>query len=137
MADVTENHDLALEAFLPGVRKGVIGGLSNTIWGTLHARLPYYNCVDVASHRPEEGDRLYGRKPAERTLGLNLEFFSVPFCHGRLGFDPANFDVVSPSTRSADLIAVVEHEIETAGISGTRTPHAPEEQPGQPPHIVS
>ena len=38
MSQLTPYGDISLEAFLPGVRKGVIGGLSNTIWGTLYSR---------------------------------------------------------------------------------------------------
>jgi hypothetical protein len=45
MERLTRHHNFAMEAFLPGVRKGVIGGLSNTIWGALFFSLPFYNCV--------------------------------------------------------------------------------------------
>ena len=113
LADHTDSHDLALEAFLPGVRKGVIGGLSNTIWGALHARLPFYNCVDITRQRPEEGDRLYGEKRPARALGLNFEFFEVPFCGGKLTFDSKYFNVVADSSRQGDLIAEIENEIAT------------------------
>ena len=113
LANLTDSNDLALEAFLPGVRKGVIGGLSNTIWGALHERVPYYNCVDITRQRPEEGDRLYGKKQPERALGLTLEFFEVPFCGGKLTFDSKYFDIVADSSRQGDLIAEIENEIAT------------------------
>ena len=79
----------------------------------LHARLPYYNCVDITRQRPKEGDRLYGKKQPARALGLNLKFFEVRFCGGKLNFDSKYFDIVADSSRQGDLIAEIENEIAT------------------------
>ncbi len=102
MHEMTPHANLAFEAFLLGVKKGVIGGLSNTIWGTLFFELPFYNCVDMERQKREAGETLY-KKDATRLLELNLQFFNVPFCEGKLEFDRKFFDIVDESTRQGDL----------------------------------
>ena len=111
MEKVTADHLLAMEAFLPGVRKGVIGGLSNTMWGALFFRLPFYNCVDLEAQDRGGEDTLY-KNDASKFLDLNLQFFYVPCCRGWLEFDPRYFDVIDDSTRAGDLIADLQKEIE-------------------------
>ena len=106
-SSLTEFSQIAMEVFLPGVRKGVIGGLSNTIWGTLCAGIPYYNCVDIAIQRRDSKDRLYGKKNPANFLELNLGYFSVPYCKGRLVFDEENFNILADSTREADMISEI------------------------------
>ena len=108
---LTHYHSFAMEAFLPGVKKGVIGGLSNTIWGTLFSKIPFYNCVDI--HLQDRGaeDRLYGKKKVEQVLELNLKYFFVPYCEGNLAFDKKYFEIVNEKTRQSDLIAELKKEI--------------------------
>ncbi len=108
---LTPFHSFAMEAFLPYVKKGVIGGLSNTIWGTLFSKIPYYNCVDINRQNRRAEDRLYGRKKVEGALELNLNFFFVPYCNGQLKFDHKYFDIIDESTRQGDLIEELRKEI--------------------------
>lgn len=110
MEAVTPHHYCAMEAFLPGVRKGVIGGLSNTIWGSLYFRLPFYNCVDIYRQNRGCGKTLYQKDPAQ-LLDLNLRFFNVPYCNGQLDFDPKHFGLINESTREADLLAALRREL--------------------------
>lgn len=110
MEDVTPHHYCAMEAFLPGVKKGVIGGLSNTIWGALYFGLPFYNAVDINRQDRRSGETLY-RKDASQLLDLNLRFFNVPYCRGRLAFDAKHFDIIDESTRAGDLIAALRTEL--------------------------
>lgn len=81
MSELTPYADISLEAFLPGVKKGVIGGLSNTIWGTLYFGLPFYNCVDPAL-RGAASELL--EKSSANLLDLNMEYFGVPYCQGSI-----------------------------------------------------
>jgi len=112
MKELTPFHNFGMEAFLPGVKKAVIGGLSNTIWGTLFHRIPFYNCVDITQQRRDADDKLYGKKKPEPLLGLNLKFFYVPYCEGQLQFDPKYFDIIDESTRQGDLIEELRKEIQ-------------------------
>jgi hypothetical protein len=98
----TPNSEFPLEIFLPFVRKGVIGGLSNTMWGALFFKKPYFNCIPD-SVRQRLGDNL--------TLKISLDYFGIPFYDGRLTFDPANFEKISDSTRNADLIEILKREL--------------------------
>jgi hypothetical protein len=108
---VTPHYQYAMEAFMPGIRKGVIGGLSNTIWGTLFYRLPFYNCVDLARQRRDDGNKTYGNKVTSNALDLNLTYFHVPYCRGELAFDSKYFDLIADSTRDGDMIAEIEREL--------------------------
>jgi hypothetical protein len=113
MEEETPHHYLSFEAFLPGVRKGVIGGLSNTIWGTLFHKLPFYNCVDIERQNRQAENTLYKKDPSQ-FLDLNLKFFNVPYCKGRLEFDPKYFDIIDDSARQGDLIETLKQEISLA-----------------------
>lgn len=79
MATTTPYADISLEAFLPGVRKGVIGGLSNTMWGVQHFGLPYFNCVDP---RFSTSKSQLLNKDSSDYIYLNIEYFGVQFCNG-------------------------------------------------------
>lgn len=111
MQAVTAFAGISLEAFLPGVRRGVIGGLSNTIWGTAYFDLPYYNCVDE-SHRQGASELLDKRSDA--LLDLNLQYFGVPFCEGDLDVDTRALAIVRPEERRGDLVAAVLADLERA-----------------------
>lgn len=113
MGEVTVYADISLEAFLPGVRKGVIGGLSNTIWGTLFFGLPFYNCVDPAL-REESSDLL--NKSSADLLGLNLEFFGVPYYRGRLADAPHGESIVTDSDRRGDLLVAITSAYERIAV---------------------
>lgn len=108
MAQLTPYAGISLEAFLPGVRKGVIGGLSNTIWGTLYFDLPFYNCVD--EHGRQGRSELLDRR-SDQLLDLNLQFFGVPFCQGNLAMDVRKQDIVLPHERQGDLIASIQEDL--------------------------
>ncbi len=108
---------MSLEAFLPGVRKGVIGGLSNTIWGTLYFDLPYYNCVND-SVRQGQSELL--NKSAEKLLDLNLQFFGVPYCEGDLKVDTRTLGVVEFAERDGDLVETILKDL-TIACGGCRS----------------
>jgi len=92
-----------LEIFLPFIKKGIIGGLSNTMWGALYFRKPFYNCV------PDE----VKKRLADRiTLKISLDYFGVPCCDGKLNFDPICFDKISTSCRQADLLEIIKGELQ-------------------------
>ena len=112
LMDVSPHSEMALEAFLPGVRKGVIGGLSNTTWGTLYFGLPFYNCVD-STLRGRRSELL--NKNSEPLLDLNMKFFGVPYCEGRLDRGATGPDIVRSEDRAGDLIAAVLVDLALAG----------------------
>ena len=106
-SSISDYYQISMEVFLPSIKKGVIGGLSNTIWGSLFAKIPYYNCVDIAIQRRDSKDRLYGEKDPTNLLDLNLGYFNVPYCQGRLAFDSENYKLLADSTRDADLVSEI------------------------------
>ena len=114
MEKATRFDQMAMEVFLPSVRKGVIGGLSNTIWGTLYFRLPFFNCVDLSIQNRGDANRLYGRKDPSQLLDLNLRYFAVPYCESKLAFDPAWFDLIPEACRKGDLIATLRADVKAA-----------------------
>lgn len=106
MISLTPLADMSLEAFLPGVRKGVIGGLSNTIWGASFFGLPYYNCV-----APEEragGESKLLKKSAASLLDLNISYFGVPYCYGLIDKGATNAKVAFDPVRHRSLVDAVE-----------------------------
>jgi len=115
MSDVTPYAGMSLEAFLPGVRKGIIGGLSNTIWGTLYFDLPFYNCVDESARR---GRSELLDKRSDALLDLNLQYFGVPFCNGDLGVDIRKLGIVRPQERKGDLISALCADLASAREAG-------------------
>ena len=101
----------AMEAYLPGVNKGVIGGTSNTMWGTLYYRLPFFNCVDILSQKRNGKNKLYGNKRADKYLELNLQYFMIPYCNGRMEFDETLWEIPSDGCQDGDLIDELRKEI--------------------------
>lgn len=116
MADLTPHAGMSLEAFLPGVRKGVIGGLSNTIWGAAYFDLPYYNCVDPSLR---QGASELLNKRSDALLDLNLQYFGVPFCDGDLRMDTRQLQIVRPDERRGDLVAALLGDLELAREAAT------------------
>lgn len=120
MSAVTPYSDISLEAFLPGVSGGVIGGLSNTIWGTLYFGLPYYNCADEEERSKSGVNELLPHKDSSNYLDLNLQFFSVPSCHGDLSRGARGEDIVRPEDRTGDLNETILGELDVAEFAGSR-----------------
>ncbi|MFN4310043.1 MAG: hypothetical protein ACK4FK_05560 [Ferrovibrio sp.] len=118
MSRITPYAGISLEAFLPGVMKGVIGGLSNSIWGTLYFDLPYYNCVDLTLR---QGKSALINKFSDTLLDLNLEYFGVPFCNGRLDTDTRKQNIVQPDERAGDLVAAIMEDLAHAYADGNAT----------------
>jgi hypothetical protein len=114
MARATGFEQMAMEMFLPFVRCGVIGGLSNTIWGTLYFKLPFYNCVDLSIQNRADEERLYGKKDPTQLLDLNLRYFAVPYCESKLTFDTTWFGLIPDACRNGDLIAQVRADVKAA-----------------------
>ncbi len=107
MIELTPLADMSLEAFLPGVRKGVIGGESNTMWGTLFFGMPYYNCVSP-SERTEGKSELIEKK-GDALLDMNLKYFGVPYCHGMLEQSGKRLDVAYDTARHQNLVDIVSN----------------------------
>ena len=109
MTELTPEADMALEAFLPNVRKGVIGGLSNTIWGALFFDCHYYNCVDDLS-RGGHSELL--NKSSENLLDLNMKYFGLPSCNGILSSEQKNQSISQIKERSPNLVELVRIKFE-------------------------
>jgi len=100
------------------VKKGVIGGLSNTIWGALYHQIPFYNAVNMDIQNRFGSDRLYGSKDTSNHIDLNLKYFYIPFCENRLEFDSKYFSIVDDCTRKADLLNEIKNEMEFINAKG-------------------
>jgi hypothetical protein len=109
MIKFTPLADMSIEAFLPGVRKGVIGGLSNTIWGALYFGLRYYNCVDESSR---SGSSELLNKSSENLLSLNLKYFGLPFCNGDLSADIGQHSITKIKNLNSNLIDLILLDLE-------------------------
>ncbi len=105
MIELTSMADMSLEAFLPGVRKGVIGGESNTIWGTLFFGLPYYNCVSPDERSLGESQLL--EKRGDALLEMNLRYFGVSYCHGLHERGVKKPDIAFDPSRHNNLVDIV------------------------------
>jgi hypothetical protein len=110
MSRLTRYAEMPLEAFLPGVKCGVIGGLSNTIWGTLYFNVTFFNCV---SPDTRVGDSQLLQKKSDALLDLNLKYFGVPYCAGRLDRGARGESIVVDADREGDIIAAIQRELET------------------------
>ncbi|MDD3287677.1 MAG: hypothetical protein PHX43_01545, partial [Alphaproteobacteria bacterium] len=106
MSSLTKYADISLEAFLPGVKKGVIGGLSNTIWGSLFFGLPYYNCVDQGKLRGSESELL--NKSSAALLDVNVEYFGVSYCGGELSQGSLSDKIIYSKTRHKSIVSAVK-----------------------------
>jgi hypothetical protein len=73
---LSADSGISLEAFLPGVKKGVIGGNSNSMWGVQFYGLPYWNCVNPLFKLKQS--ELLG-KSSEKYLDMNMLYFGVEF----------------------------------------------------------
>ena len=105
MIELTLLADMSMEAFLPGVRKGVIGGESNTIWGTLFFDLPYYNCISPDERTVGNSELL--EKRSDALLDMNLKYFGVPYCYGLLEHGGRRSDIACDLARHRNLVDVV------------------------------
>jgi hypothetical protein len=110
MLALTPYGDMSLEAFLPGVRKGIIGGLSNTIWGTIYFGLPFFNCVNRLAGQSRTSELL--NKSSETLLDLNLEYFGVPFCAGDVSKGARGEEIVREGDRQGDLVRSIRHDLD-------------------------
>lgn len=113
MTQFTPYADISLEAFLPGVRSGVIGGLSNTVWGTLYSQLPFYNCVDPKQRSGVS--ELLPHRSSETLLDLNLRYFGVPYCEGDIAKGAWGHDIVQVEHRQGDLLEAIVAELTGKG----------------------
>lgn len=105
MKNLSPLADMSIEAFLPGVRKGVIGGLSNTIWGVSFFGLPYFNCIKSEDHAGDKSELL--QKSATTLLDLNINYFGVPYCNAGIEHGAINAKVAFDPARYLNLVDVV------------------------------
>lgn len=101
LSELTPYHNLNLEVFLPGVRKGLITGRSNSIWHALFLKKPVWNCID-------------GDKPYFSNTKMHRYAMTYLNVHGNYScehFDEGLFNVIEESTRSADLISILDAEL--------------------------
>jgi hypothetical protein len=112
LSELTLYHNLNLEVFLPGVRKGLITGRSNSIWHALFLKKPVWNCID--EDKPYFSDTKMHR--------YAMTYLNVHGNYSCEHFDETLFDKVFDETRNADTIAYIE--------SFLSAPFACENEPG-------
>lgn len=98
LSELTPYHNLNLEVFLPGVRKGLITGRSNSIWHALFLKKPVWNCID--EDKPYFSDTKMHR--------YAMTYLNVHGNHRSLDFDQRLFEIIGESTRNADLITYLD-----------------------------
>ena len=81
LSKLTDKYYLPVEAFIPKLKYGVIGGNSNTIWATRFYRKKYLNCINQEEFKKKDISR-----KKNKTLLLNLSYFGVPFCENDINF---------------------------------------------------
>lgn len=101
LSELTPYHNLNLEVFLPGVRKGLITGRSNSIWHALFLKKPVWNCID--REKPYFSDTKMHR--------YAMNYLNVQGNHRDGVFDETLYDVIDESTRAADLIRFLDEEL--------------------------
>lgn len=94
LSELTPYHNLNLEVFLPGVRKGLITGRSNSIWHALFLKKPVWNCID--EDKPYFSD--------SKMHKYTMTYLGVHRLRPGECFEEKVFDVVRDSVRQADLI---------------------------------
>jgi hypothetical protein len=101
LGELTPFSGLNLELFLPDIREGLITGRSNSIWHALFLEKPVWNCVDKS--KPYFNDAKMHR--------FTMEYLNVHNNHRGCYFDTSLCDIISDSTRSADLIKFLGNEL--------------------------
>lgn len=101
LSELTPYHNLNLEVFLPGVRKGLITGRSNSIWHALFLKKTVWNCID--EDKPYFSDTKMHR--------YAMTYLNVHGNYRDFDFNERCFDVIAESTRSADLIRFLDEEL--------------------------
>ena len=114
---VTRYGDQPLELFLPGVSKGVIGGYSNTIWGAAFFGLPYYNCAPEM--HPTVQSELTS-KSSELLLELNLQYFGVAPCNGRLVKNEPVQEIGPPLYNRSTIVDFLNQRVAEFGLQNAR-----------------
>ncbi|MCF8176964.1 MAG: hypothetical protein K9J74_00500 [Sulfuritalea sp.] len=102
LSELTPYHNLNLEVFLPGVRKGLITGRSNSIWHALFLKKPVWNCID--RDKPYFSDTKMHR--------YAMTYLNVHGNHGDEGFDGSQFAIIEETTREADLIEYLDETLD-------------------------
>ena len=98
LSEVTESHNLNIDHFLPYVKEGVITGISGVIYNALINEVPVYNCDDQPLTVDSPNYHHYKN-------------FYVSPCHGRLQFDPSNFNRVKNDDPQCDMIEILKNEL--------------------------
>ena len=98
LSELSDKHYLPIEAFIPNLSEGIIGGNSNTIWATRFYKKKYLNCIEPKKFEIKD---IYKQKNI--TLLTNLSYFGVPFCENDINykidknfkdFSKINFNIV-------------------------------------------
>lgn len=96
LENLTEFHNLPLELFLPHVKKGVLSSYSGIVLHCLYNRIPVYNCDP--------------QKESVAFTPYNAPY-RIPCSNGELCFDEANYNKISDEFRNADMIKLIEDEL--------------------------
>jgi len=96
LEELTDYHNFGVELFLPYVKKGLLTGLSGTIFHALYNRINVYNCD------PQELNDAFA--PYYR-------YFGIPTANAQLKFDNKYFDLIPDEVRDTNIIKLIELEM--------------------------
>ena len=99
---ITKYYNFNLEVFLPGVKKGVITGRSNTIWHCLFQKIPVYNCTPSSTEEINP-DKMHAK---------NMQYFGIGSCEGEMRFQDEQYNIISDTTRKADFVKFLDFELQ-------------------------
>lgn len=107
LSEISDKHFLSIEAFIPNVKNGVIGGNSNTIWGTRFYKKKYLNC---SQNKTNNKDITF--KKADKTINLNLSYFGVPYCENNINFNKVKNKISNVDEIKLNLVDLVKKQLE-------------------------
>ena len=75
LSEFSSFHHMPIEPYLPFVKKGVIGGLSNVMWASRYYGIKYINFI----HPKTRKYKSQFKSNSSNLLDLNVQYFGFPF----------------------------------------------------------
>lgn len=94
------------EIFIPFVKKGVIGGISNVAYYSLYYKKKYFNLIDFDKIILKQKKRF--TKKNNSTLEPNYKYFGTKYCSD-FKFDDKQFDKIKNKKNKNSLFKVIEN----------------------------
>lgn len=97
-----KNAHQAAEEFMPNIRKGLLGGYSNTIWAA-----SYYNKKYINLSSEDDYQKIYENPKSRKLLGVNLDYILAEKPLGPRFILNTNEDIQKIRTTKIDIIKLL------------------------------